>query len=78
VIDAIRCAKLALDRKIAGALIGPSGYYMKSPPVQFTDEEARRLTAEFIDKHNVMEQMAQINGTNQMAAAVGPPTKAND
>jgi len=78
VIDAIRCAKLALDRKIAGALIGPSGYYMKSPPVQFTDEEARRLTAEFIDKHNVMEQMAQINGTKQMAAAVGHATQAND
>jgi myo-inositol-1-phosphate synthase len=40
VIDAIRCAKLALDRKIGGALIGPSSYYMKSPPEQFTDHEA--------------------------------------
>jgi myo-inositol-1-phosphate synthase len=48
VIDAIRCAKLALDRGIAGALIGPSAYFMKSPPQQFTDEEARRLTEEFI------------------------------
>ena len=41
VIDAVRCAKLALDRKIGGALIGPSSYFMKSPPQQFTDAEAR-------------------------------------
>ena len=49
VIDAIRCAKLALDRGVAGALIGPSSYFMKSPPEQFTDAEARRRTLEFID-----------------------------
>jgi len=48
VIDAIRCCKLALDRGIGGALIGPSAYFMKSPPVQYTDEEARRLVEEFI------------------------------
>ena len=42
VIDAVRCAKLALDRGIGGALIGPSSYFMKSPPRQFTDAEARR------------------------------------
>ena len=48
VIDAVRCAKLALDRGIGGALIGPSSYFMKSPPQQFTDEEARRRTVEFI------------------------------
>ncbi|GGE37228.1 myo-inositol-1-phosphate synthase [Agaricicola taiwanensis] len=48
VIDAIRCAKLALDRGIGGALIGPSSYFMKSPPQQFTDDEARRLTQRFI------------------------------
>ncbi len=48
VIDAIRCAKLALDRGMAGALIGPSAYFMKSPPKQYTDEEARLLTEEFI------------------------------
>lgn len=48
VIDAIRCCKLALDRGQAGALIGPSAYFMKSPPIQFTDEEARKLTEEFI------------------------------
>ncbi len=48
VIDAVRCAKLAMDRGISGALVGPSSYFMKSPPVQFTDEEARRRTEAFI------------------------------
>jgi myo-inositol-1-phosphate synthase len=48
VIDAIRCAKLALERGLSGALIGPSSYFMKSPPQQFTDDEARRKTEEFI------------------------------
>jgi myo-inositol-1-phosphate synthase len=49
VIDAVRCAKLAMDRGIAGALTGPSAYFMKSPPQQFSDEEARRRTRAFID-----------------------------
>jgi myo-inositol-1-phosphate synthase len=48
VIDAIRCAKLALDRRIGGALVGPSSYYMKSPPEQFTDYEALARTEAFI------------------------------
>jgi myo-inositol-1-phosphate synthase len=48
VIDAVRCAKLALDRGIGGPLIGPSSYFMKSPPQQFTDHEARERTAAFI------------------------------
>jgi myo-inositol-1-phosphate synthase len=50
VIDAIRCAKLALDRGIGGALTGPSSYFMKSPPKQFTDNQARELVEAFI--HN--------------------------
>jgi len=49
VIDAVRCAKLAMDRGIGGALVGPSSYFMKSPPLQFTDDEARRRTMAFID-----------------------------
>ncbi|MEZ2224024.1 inositol-3-phosphate synthase [Rhizobium sp. RCC_161_2] len=49
VIDAIRCAKLALDRGIGGPLVGPSSYFMKSPPQQFTDHEARQRTQAFID-----------------------------
>ena len=48
VIDAVRCAKLALDRGIAGPLVGPSSYFMKSPPEQFTDHEARERTLRFI------------------------------
>ena len=49
VIDAVRCAKLAMDRGIGGALIGPSSYFMKSPPRQFTDDEARDRTCRFIE-----------------------------
>jgi len=49
VIDAVRCAKLAMDRKIGGALTGPSSYFMKSPPQQFTDAEARERTNRFIN-----------------------------
>ena len=49
VIDAVRCCKLALDRGIGGALEGPSSYFMKSPPVQYSDTEAKLLVEEFID-----------------------------
>ncbi len=48
VIDAVRCAKLALDRKIAGPLIAPSSYFMKSPPKQFKDDVAREMTEAYI------------------------------
>ncbi len=48
VIDAVRCAKLGLDRGLAGALEAPSSYFMKTPPRQFDDAEARRRTERFI------------------------------
>jgi len=48
VIDAIRCCKLALDRGLAGTLTGPSAYFMKSPPIQYTDDEAHRMVEEYI------------------------------
>lgn len=48
VIDAIRCCKLALDRKIGGVLISPSSYFMKHPLKQFPDEKARDMVEEFI------------------------------
>jgi myo-inositol-1-phosphate synthase len=48
IIDAVRCAKLARDRGIGGPLIGPSAYFMKSPPVQFSDEMAREMVEQFI------------------------------
>ncbi|MDP6064174.1 MAG: inositol-3-phosphate synthase [SAR202 cluster bacterium] len=48
VIDAIRCLKIAKDRGIAGPVLSPSSYFMKSPPVQHTDDEARQLVEDFI------------------------------
>jgi len=48
VIDALRCCKLALDRGLSGALIGPSAYFMKSPPIQYSDSEARDMVESFI------------------------------
>ena len=48
VIDAIRLAKIALDRKVGGPLISASSYFMKTPPQQFTDEKAREMVEEFI------------------------------
>src|SRR5579872_6636605 len=47
IIDAVRCAKLALDRGIGGPLVGPSAYFMKSPPVQYRDEVAREMVEDF-------------------------------
>jgi len=48
VIDAIRCAKIAKDRGLSGPILGPSSYFMKSPPVQYTDDEARIRVEDFI------------------------------
>ncbi|RKX71654.1 inositol-3-phosphate synthase [candidate division WOR-3 bacterium] len=51
VIDAIRCAKLALNHGLSGALIGPSSYFMKTPPRQFPDHICRRKTEQFIARY---------------------------
>jgi len=48
VIDALRCCKLAMDRGLSGAIVGPSSYFMKSPPIQYSDTEARLKTEAFI------------------------------
>ena len=48
IIDAVSCAKLAMDRKIGGPLTTPSSYFMKTPPIQFTDDQARQKTEDFI------------------------------
>ena len=48
-IDAIRCCKIAQDRGISGALYGPSAYFMKSPPFQYSDAEAREMVEAFIE-----------------------------
>jgi myo-inositol-1-phosphate synthase len=60
-IDAIRCAKLALDRGKSGVLHAPSAYFCKHPPLQYTDDEAYRLTEAFIqgglgEPHEVPER----------------------
>jgi len=49
IIDAVRCAKLALDRGIGGPLLGPSAYFMKSPPVQYPDDQAREMVEEYAE-----------------------------
>ena len=51
VIDAVRCCKLALDNGLKGALLAPSAYFKKSPPVQYTDAEADDMVEEFIRKY---------------------------
>lgn len=66
VIDAIRCCKLALDRGLSGELVEPSSYFMKSPPVQYTDDQARKLTESFI---------AGDPGSEDTADSVKPATK---
>ncbi len=48
VIDAVRCAKLALERGMKGAVVAPSSYFMKSPPVQYHDDDARDAVEKFI------------------------------
>jgi myo-inositol-1-phosphate synthase len=47
IIDAVRCAKIAKDRGIGGPLLGPSAYFMKSPPVQYHDDEAHQMVEDF-------------------------------
>src|SRR5438105_10167061 len=71
VIDAVRCCKLALDRGIGGALEGPSSYFMKSPPVQYSDNEARQLVEEFIEGDK-----AGVNGRDRRVARTKPAAAA--
>ena len=48
IIDAVRCAKIALDRGIGGPILSACSYFMKSPPVQYFDDDAREAVEEFI------------------------------
>ena len=52
IIDAIRAAKIAKDRGIGGPILSASSYFMKSPPVQYSDDEAREAVANFIERHD--------------------------
>jgi myo-inositol-1-phosphate synthase len=67
VIDAVRCAKLAMDRGMGGALIGPSSYFMKSPPQQFSDHEARLRTEAFIRGEELSGAAAETDGNGSAA-----------
>jgi myo-inositol-1-phosphate synthase len=82
VIDAIRCLKLALDNGISGALEGPSSYFMKSPPVQYTDDVAHDSVEEFIGQYGGKRdkeeaRMAELAETltqpAPLASSDGPP-----
>jgi myo-inositol-1-phosphate synthase len=64
VIDAVRCAKLALDNGLGGALEWPSAYFMKSPPVQHPDDQCHTQVETFIEKYTPKK-----SGTKEKAAA---------
>ncbi len=67
IIDAVRCAKLGLDNGLSGALVEPSAYFKKSPPVQYTDEEARQMTEAFIARYG-KKGARRARGTPRVAA----------
>ena len=66
VIDAIRCSKMALNLGLSGAIVAPSAYFMKAPPIQYSDEEARIKTESFIGGHEqngpvTLPELQQVN-----------------
>jgi len=69
VIDAIRCAKLALERGLAGTIAGPSAYFMKSPPVQYHDDIARKMVQDFIEGKD--DTRLPFDGKIEMPATTG-------
>jgi len=72
VIDAVRCAKLALDRGVGGPLIGPAAYFMKSPPVQYPDDVAAQLVEAFIEPQPLLTSNGNGNGNgSRPASSVG-------
>ncbi len=76
VIDAIRCAKLALDRGIAGALDGPCSYFMKAPPRQCSDREAKHLVEAFILSDRTASAREQRRHTKRTQFGNGRSRKA--
>jgi myo-inositol-1-phosphate synthase len=79
VIDAVRCAKLALDRGMAGSLTAPSSYFMKSPPLQYTDSEAHELTEAFIRGEDLPKiKPRQLPRSERPKVAVPLPRKGGD
>jgi myo-inositol-1-phosphate synthase len=82
VIDAVRCAKLGLDHGLKGALIAPSSYFKKSPPVQIPDDRSRELTEAYIrdpkgTERRLREQGAPTVGREARPASPSPNGAAN-
>jgi len=75
VIDAVRCAKLALDHGLKGALIAPSSYFKKSPPVQIPDDVARELVESYIKDPKGVEARMRVNAPTLKREA--PPKAAS-
>ncbi|HLY32126.1 MAG TPA: inositol-3-phosphate synthase [Ktedonobacterales bacterium] len=83
VIDAVRCAKLARNAGLGGALLGPSAYFMKSPAIQYTDEQARLMVEEFIREYALTSPSAASGSTeadtadtaDKPASTAGVPAK---
>lgn len=67
VIDALRCAKIALDRGLSGPILGPSAYFMKSPPVQYTDSIARDMVEDFISNEQSNQEYSINTSTKSFA-----------
>src|SRR5215469_8415364 len=81
VIDALRCAKLAKDAGIGGALLGPSAYFMKSPAIQYTDEQARLMTEEFIREFSQVNreagESANVTNGHHSVDAISAPVSSD-
>jgi myo-inositol-1-phosphate synthase len=78
VIDAVRCCKLALDNGLSGAMIEPSAYFKKSPPVQYTDDQARQMVEDFITKYGWKQSGKKpmpVRAAAKKPAAKPAPTK---
>ncbi len=75
VIDAVRCCKLALDNGLSGALIAPSSYFKKSPPVQYPDDVARQMVEEYITQYGWKQTDLKARKTTRAAAKTRKTTK---
>ena len=77
VIDAVRCARLALDAGLAGPITGPSSYFFKHPPVQYADSECLELTKAFIAENEAFSKAGGRNGHAKNGITKNGHGKAN-
>jgi myo-inositol-1-phosphate synthase len=70
VIDALRCIKLAMDNGLSGELTAPASYFMKTPMIQYSDEEAHKKTEEFIKTYALVEKPAKAEKAEKVIKAV--------